>query len=443
MPSTSPGARRTACLSLAAPPGVGAAALEGAVRTCSWPERALRWHDAKAPGRGSGFSAGDLFPESSLYDEAAAGSTPWLRAVPGQPPEAVSAGKRGLSPRVALVVCASAESHEAEAAHAFAAQLVQQLLAQLGAGAETLLAAARCELVSDAKRIPIMPVDHGLEAVCVPAHELTSSRGCDHLAREGLFLVPGAICARDAAALRELVAARVADMEEAMQQQGERLGGDGKYSFAEVVHRGSERWDMSLHREGEAVGSARAAADPRLAVLKRVAAEGPWVPTVRTVLDEHKWEAGAVVSRPGARGQGWHADGVHSKYDYGGESGPPPALCVFIPLVDLLAPARAADGAVEAHGRGCTAFWPGSHRMRQCAHLGAIAAERLDVGVLAAPLTAGSAVVYDLRVVHCGTPNDAFELAGAERDRPILQITYHRTGTRKGNFYGYDELFRM
>ena len=102
--------------------------------------------------------------------------------------------------------------------------------------------------------------------------------------------------------------------------------------------------------------------------------------------------------------QGWHADSEHSRFVFGdGASGPPPTLCVFVPLVDLTAPVvveggggDGGDGGEEkvgvetvahvtqvktqvntaktvTHGRGCTGFWPGSHRYRQCPHIGAIA----------------------------------------------------------------------
>ena len=222
---------------------------------------------------------------------------------------------------------------------------------------------------------------------------------------------------------------------------------------------------------------------------------------------------------------------MHSRYVYDGESGPPPALCVFIPLVNLAAPkhrhvnlaaprrrrgategsgaeGNAGDGgntgdggnagygeepnvevdgsgaggqhtqahmsaldqrpaqaqvtagdsgtwgavvvhrgvscqldlAVE-HGRGCTTWWPGSHRYAECARIGAKAQEHLHACIPGAPLRAGAALVYDLRVVHTGSPNDATGWPGDEGERPILQLTYSSRHIRKENEYGIEQLF--
>jgi ectoine hydroxylase-related dioxygenase (phytanoyl-CoA dioxygenase family) len=151
------------------------------------------------------------------------------------------------------------------------------------------------------------------------------------------------------------------------------------------------------------------------------------------------WEAGAVCSRPGAKGQGWHADAMHSAYNFDGESGAGHLFCVFIPLVSLGLPMKNADGDIE-HGRGCTGFWPGSHRYEQCCNLGALAANHLHATIPGAPLAAGSALLYDARVVHCGSPNDALSMSAEEAQRPILQFTYRSAEHSKMNHYGAEQV---
>ena len=153
----------------------------------------------------------------------------------------------------------------------------------------------------------------------------------------------------------------------------------------------------------------------------------------------YTWEAGAVCSRPGARGQGWHADAMHSPYSFDGETGTGHLFCVFIPLVPLELPVQAADGAIQ-HGRGCTGFWPGSHKYELCCNLGALAANHLHAAIPGAPMAAGSALVYDARTVHCGSPNDAYSLTPEEAQRPILQITYRSAQSSKMNMYGAEQV---
>ena len=65
------------------------------------------------------------------------------------------------------------------------------------------------------------------------------------------------------------------------------------------------------------------------------------------------------------------------RYNFSGSSALSPyALCVFIPVVDLVAPER-VNGKI-VHGSGCTAFWPGSHRYPACLHMGSAAASTLE-----------------------------------------------------------------
>ena len=176
-------------------------------------------------------------------------------------------------------------------------------------------------------------------------------------------------------------------------------------------------------------------------------------------------------------------DGGHPKYNiFEGESGTPLAVCVFVPLVDLClpqpldismidnkhastSPFENPKTAAVTHGRGCTAFWPGSHRhpearfkylskwsaqtfsmrvvvciLLQASSMGSVAAQ-VGACVSGAPMRAGDALGYDYRVVHCATPNDA-EGLGADGERPVLQLTYSKLGydPSDGN-YGSECLF--
>eukprot|EP01048_Picozoa_sp_COSAG05_P024744 COSAG05_NODE_5964_length_1050_cov_1.019979_2_plen_253_part_01 len=64
------------------------------------------------------------------------------------------------------------------------------------------------------------------------------------------------------------------------------------------------------------------------------------LPVFIDALPRYKCQAGIICSRPGAPAGKWHTDGGHSKFKlFDGESGGPSAVCVFVPLVDLTAPA--------------------------------------------------------------------------------------------------------
>lgn len=118
-------------------------------------------------------------------------------------------------------------------------------------------------------------------------------------------------------------------------------------------------------------------------------------------------QVSVVYSRPGAGDQDWHTDGAHADAPRAGGPGAPYAVCVFVPLIDL------------DEGTGCTQFWPGTHADRELAGFGP-ASEVLGAAV-APYVAAGSAVLYDYRLMHRG-------LANRSRERPVLQARHPPRG---------------
>lgn len=100
----------------------------------------------------------------------------------------------------------------------------------------------------------------------------------------------------------------------------------------------------------------------------------------------------------------------------------PYALCVFVPLIDL-------DETV-----GYTQFWLGTHVTPGLVGFGG-AAELLG-GTVEAMVEAGSAVVYDYRLMHRGRANRSRDVV-----RPVLQFVYHVTTYRESKNYGTESLF--
>ena len=112
-------------------------------------------------------------------------------------------------------------------------------------------------------------------------------------------------------------------------------------------------------------------------------------------------KAGLLVSHPGAEAQRWHMDTPHL-FTVGSHL-PPHSLSVFVPLVDLIP----ANGPTEFH--------LGTH---QKANL--VSKQRH----VKACCSAGSLVMYDVRIMHRGGPN------GSEAERPVVYMTFSRVWYR-------------
>lgn len=419
----SEGKRCSVCLALATEAGA-LEALEKELRRLEWPERGLTWHQALASSGASAasFDHADMYTE---FSDSAQDLPPW-RMLSAKPPEA---GTRRLHMTCSLVGANDDDRF------AFSEQLLAWLLDASCAG--STLVGARVLAVSWVKRLPLAELPEGLGSLLVRPGELSSTSRAKELLKDlGVLLMPEALAPEQLQALRQLAAVRVRSAEEELGKLGLDIG-SGEISFSEIGSRGVQRWDLLVHLAGESVGAEGICDD---AVLVQVASQGPWLEVVRSTLGAFTWQASIICSRAGAPAGRWHADGPHSRFVFEGESGDAYALCIFVPLVPLESSTESTSGAVK-HGRGCTYFWPGSHRYRECAHLGSAAAERMHAVVPGAPLGAGSALMYDYRTVHCAGPNDAFELP--DSDRPLLQITYCRAGAERliSDNYGYEQLF--
>jgi len=143
-------------------------------------------------------------------------------------------------------------------------------------------------------------------------------------------------------------------------------------------------------------------------------------------LEELQVSVSVVYSRPGSPGQEWHADGPHVGQTAGwtpedGNEDPPYAICVFLPLIDL------------NPERGFTQFWPGTHAYDGLLGFGGVGP--LVGAAVDATVDAGSAVLYDYRLMHRGMPNRSQE------ERPILQFIYNHKDYTETRNYGQRHLY--
>eukprot|EP00933_Yihiella_yeosuensis_P043099 TRINITY_DN37835_c0_g1_i1.p1 TRINITY_DN37835_c0_g1~~TRINITY_DN37835_c0_g1_i1.p1 ORF type:complete len:456 (-),score=106.81 TRINITY_DN37835_c0_g1_i1:71-1438(-) len=403
--------------------------LESAVRAVGWEERGLEWHGVKGSSIKLGAADCDESGSAGTSKLVTEIGTDWLV---WQPPNAAAPAE---GPQ--LDIACSLEIQLDEDAASLSRALLSALQGECTQCEQVVVAAARVLLVTHTlTELPLVDLSDGIATLhWVPDD---GSECAERLMREaGMLVMPIPSSAEDIAALRSLVDRRVAAAEVALKARGCALG-DGGCDFSELCSRGPQRWDMRLCAVGgEAIGGGAVPEDA--ALLERVALKSPWSAAVMAALGGEEgvsWQAGAVVSRPGADAGVWHSDGLHTRRTQSGEERPY-AVCAFVPLVPLKEPVLGSDGA--SHGRGCTAFWPGSHRDPECQYLGPVAA-RLGAAVAGAPLAPGAALLYDYTTVHAALPNDAAD--DGSGDRPILQFTFFAKGfaDRARNF-GREKLF--
>uniref|UniRef100_A0A7S4IJV0 Phytanoyl-CoA dioxygenase family protein n=1 Tax=Prymnesium polylepis TaxID=72548 RepID=A0A7S4IJV0_9EUKA len=131
---------------------------------------------------------------------------------------------------------------------------------------------------------------------------------------------------------------------------------------------------------------------------------------------------GTIVSRRGARAQGFHADASETHHRIASKLPLHRLFNVFCPLVDI---AKDGDG---------TQFWPGSHLEARSARFGEAIKQSgslwpIAVGdeykrELEAPACpAGGIILFDMRLIHRGLPN-------AGRERTVLYTICATGGAR-------------
>ena len=203
------------------------------------------------------------------------------------------------------------------------------------------------------------------------------SSAARELHERGFTTLPGRV---DAHLVEHMRHASVAELEQQLVEVGA-AGCDvleQQYSFNSICHRQRLRWDVRLsdtpewHQfRADALRLVEAGLEQPLRVLM----------------------SGVVVSRSGADGQRFHADGNSE------------LLTCFVPLVDIAAD---SDG---------TQFWPGSHEDDHGPTLApTLAWDDARMAEMAAPgCAAGGVLAFDYRVIHRGLPN-------AGRDRPVAYL---------------------
>lgn len=155
--------------------------------------------------------------------------------------------------------------------------------------------------------------------------------------------------------------------------------------FKEICCRDGGRYDIR-HRMAEKP-------------IARLAQYGPWVPAVKKILgsDFAMLFCGVVLAVGGTDAlgahQAWHTDGGHL-FESATATLPCHCLNVFVPLVDISA------------CNGGTQFVLGSHK------------DPTSTSAVCLVCKAGTAIVFDYRIVHRGSANRSSE------DRPVLYFTY-------------------
>jgi len=174
--------------------------------------------------------------------------------------------------------------------------------------------------------------------------------------------------------------------------------------YREICCRDGDRFDVGYRMDEEP--------------FKSLAREGSWCEVVKKILGEdmHLERCGMVVATGGNVGSGsdqeWHTD-VGQLFE-GGPNLPCHCLSVFIPLVNM------------SDDNGPTEFSLGTH----------MDAEEYPHGEVSMICEAGTAIIFDSRVLHRGTANHTTQ------DRPVLYFQYAKSWFQDPLNYRYEGMSR-
>jgi len=178
-----------------------------------------------------------------------------------------------------------------------------------------------------------------------------------------------------------------------------------QYSFREICHRKRLRWDVRMPDSAawqELCARAVEAATPVVhEACGAGVAEGGGAPPLRVLM------TGAVISRPGAGAQSFHADGEDRLFN------------IFVPLVDI---------APESDG---TQFWPRSqHADPAMEKVLALPEDPAAMEAMVSPgCAAGGLLVFDYRCIHRGLPS-----LGRERAVAYIVVSVDDAAADNKNF---------
>lgn len=229
------------------------------------------------------------------------------------------------------------------------------------------------------------------------------------LASEGFVLLP-AFCSADF--VQSILGIARHRIDEVMSALGSREIGIGSATgYLEIVQRSPGRWDLPI--------------SPRR--FQTISEELPWWPLVVAVLGEdaeHSF-SGVVFSEPGSPAQYWHIDSPHEH----AEHQPAHALNVLVALHDIpmeMGPTEVARGShvMTNHLRN-TSLVSDELVYQHAGTLPGLLVEGTQLNKPEArvePLTAGSCLVFDDRILHRGLANRS------NRARYVAYFSYRKSG---------------
>ena len=262
----------------------------------------------------------------------------------------------------------------------------------------------------------------------------------------GLIVQPQIMSIELVTAFRQVVEEAIANVETKLAQYRPSLRiGEDAFQFREIASRNKHRFDLRL----DVITDGTKSTPPAISLVHRLLKESPFLQaflcttmgldgcdasleqTDNLLLsDSLDFDVSVVYSRPGASAQGWHADGQHlsgaseagwnSINDGNKQLALPYAICLFVPLIDLV------DKKV-----GYTQFWPGSHAHRKLAGMGPVACVTQSVWE-SHGCRAGDGILYDYRLMHQGMPHSEESVVEL---RPIVQIIFkQKSYVEKANY---------